>query len=195
VFGSLLAGQPDPIPTLDIVPAFRVNQSREINGNQIIDWTLQVGDETFRYHDPERAGRWNFGDPVKLTLRWAKDSPQQPVTARQAVDGKLNNRTVTFEYHDSWSLFTLLALHRPAASDFSRMVDPDPQTLVFAINASKSSDPASTSNQPTPEAKVFVRIRLRAPGKPDNLRLQPFPIAAPDLEQTQIQAGAGGNNP
>ena len=194
VFGSLLAGQPDPVPTLDIVPAFRVNQGREINGNQIIDWTLQVGDETFRYRDPERAGRWNFGDPVKLVLRWAKDSPQQPVTARQAVDGKLNNRTATFEYRDSWSLFTLLALHRPAASDFSRMVDPDPQTLVFAVNASKSSDPASTSNQPNPEAKVFVRIRLRAPGKPDNLRLQPFPIAAPELEQTQIQAGAGGNN-
>jgi type VI secretion system protein ImpL len=194
VFGSLLAGQQDPVPILDIVPAFRVNQSREINGNQIIDWSLQVGADTFRYHDPERAGRWNFGDPVKLVLRWAKDSPQQPTSARRPVDGRLNSRTVTFEYHDSWSLFSMLALHRPAANDFDRMVDPDPQTLVFAVNDTKSSDPVSASTGSNPETKVFVRIRLRAPGKAENLRLRPFPTEAPELDQTRAQAGAGGNH-
>lgn len=193
-FESLLSGQPDAAPMLDFIPAFRVNQTREINGNQIIDWTLQVGAQTFHYRDPERPGRWSFGDPVKLVLRWAKDSPQQPTASRQPVDGKLNSRTVTFEYHDSWSLFSMLALHRPPKSDFPRLVDPDPQTLVFNVGDTTSSDPAGKDATSNPETKVFVRIRLHAPGKPDALRLKAFPIHAPDMKPAQVQTASGGDD-
>lgn len=192
-FEPLISGQPDAAPMFDFVPAFRVNLTREINGNQIIDWTLQVGEQTFHYRDPERAGRWNFGDPVKLVLRWAKDSPQQPTASRQPVDGKLNSRTVTFEYHDSWALFSMLALHRTPNNEFPRLVDPDPQTLMFDVGDTKSSDPASTDSSPNPETRVFVRIRLRPPGKPDALRLKSFPIHAPDMKPPQVQTASGGD--
>lgn len=188
LFGSLLSGQPDPVPTFDFVPAFRVNQGREINGNEIIDWTLQVGADSFHYRDPERTGRWNFGDPVKLVLRWAKDSPQQPASVRSSNDAKLVSRTVVFEYRDSWSLFSMIFLHRPAPNDFDRMVDPDPQTLVFTVADSKTSAPAAAPGaNAAPETKVFIRIKLRPPGKADNLRFRPFPTEAPDLTQTQAK--------
>lgn len=195
VFGPLLSGQPNPVPSFDIIPAFRVNQGREINGNEIIDWTLQVGADSFHYHDPERAGRWNFGDPVKLVLRWAKDSPQQPASVRTANDAKLVSRTVVFEYRDSWALFRMIFLHRPVPNDFDRMVDPDPQTLVFTVADTKNAvSPSTNGANSTPETKVFVRIKLRAPGKPDNLRFRSFPTEAPDLTQTQTSnARAGGN--
>jgi type VI secretion system protein ImpL len=192
-FEAILSGQPEAVPMLDFVPAFRVNQTKEINGNQIIDWTLQVGEQTFHAHDPERPGRWNFGDPVKLTLRWAKDSPQQPTASRQPVDGKLNSRTVTFEYRDSWSLFSMLALHHTPSSEFPRLVDPDPQTLMFDVGDTKSADPASTDSTPNPETRVFVRLRLRAPGKQDALRLKSFPTHAPEMKLPQVQTASGGD--
>jgi type VI secretion system protein ImpL len=163
-----------------------VNQDREINGNQIIDWTFQAGADTFHYRDPQRTGRWNYGEPVKLTLRWAKDSPQQPLSSPGNTDGKLGGRTVTFEYHDPWALFMMLALHQPVPDDFDRLTDPDPQTLVFTVNDSKSSDPVQPGA--AAQAKVFVRLKLRLPGKPDNLRLRAFPIEAPNLDPISTQA-------
>jgi type VI secretion system protein ImpL len=188
LFNPLLSAESDPVPVFDFVPFFRVNQGREINGNQIIDWTLQVGNDTFRYREPQRIGRWSYGEPVKLILRWAKDSPQQPLSATTPVDSKLSSRSVVFEYRDSWALFTMMALHQPGATDFDRMADPDPQTLVFTINDGKSSDSTTAGATPNLQAKVFVRIKLRPPGKPDNLRVRAFPLEAPPLEQGKAEA-------
>jgi type VI secretion system protein ImpL len=200
LFALLLTAESDPIPIFDFIPIFRVNQGREVNGNQIIDWNLQVGADSFHYRDPQRAGRWSYGDPVKLTLRWAKDSPQQPLLGANAVaEGKSSGRTVTFEFHDNWSLFRMLKLHEPPSNDFDRMTDPDPQTLVFMVEDNQSSDPAARSAGKTnTQAKVFVRIKLRPPGKPDNLHLRQFPVEAPALEQVQAQGpteSTGGDNP
>ena len=71
-------------------------------------------------------------------------------------------------------------------------LDPDPQTLVFTVNDAKSSDPAASGTNVNPQAKVFVRIKLRPPGKPDNLRVRAFPMGAPSLEQARTEAQAGG---
>lgn len=191
LFGPMLSTEADPIPTLDFIPAFRVNQAHEINGNQIIDWSLQVGNDTFHYRDAQRVGRWSYGEPVKLTLRWAKDSPQQPASAKTAIDGKLSGRTVVFEYRDSWSLFTMLALHQPLPNDFDRLVDPEPQTLVFSVNDAKTSGSVAQPVDMSSQAKVFVRIKLRPPGKPDNLRVRTFPVEAPPVGQTQTAAQTG----
>jgi hypothetical protein len=103
-----------------------------------------------------------------------------------------------FEYRDNWALFTMLALHQPAPNDFDRMADPEPQTLVFTVNDNKSSDPtARSTGNASLQAKVFVRIKLRPPGKPDNLRVRAFPIEAPALEKVQAQGqteSTGGDN-
>ena len=134
---------------------------------------------------------------MKLTLRWAKDSPQQPA-AQAAMDGRLNSRTVVFEYRDSWALFTMLARHQPVPNDFDRLADPDPQTLVFIVNDSKTSGQVAqpAGGDVSLQAKVFVRIKLRPPGKPDNLRMRGFPTEAPSLDpvQTQAQNGTGGDD-
>ncbi len=208
LFAPFLAAEGEPTPIFDFIPSFRVNQGREINGNQIIDWTLQVGADSFHFHEPPRAGRWSYGDPVKLTLRWAKDAPQQPLLGPAScsdgkpgcsvVENKNGSRLVTYEYHDNWALFAMLLLHRPPANDFDRMADTDPQTLVFNVDDNQSSDPGfKSSSKVNPQTKVFVRIKLRPPGKPDSLRLRDFPIEAPPLEQVQAQGlpgNSGGDN-
>jgi len=67
LFTSLFSSQPDPVPVVDFAPAFRVNRNREIGGNEIIDWALQVGDTTFRDSDKQKtaAGLWRPGRLVE----------------------------------------------------------------------------------------------------------------------------------
>jgi type VI secretion system protein ImpL len=186
LFASLTSNQPGAVPALDLAPAFRVNRKHEVNGNQIIDWNLQIGGSTFRNSDPPSTARWTFGDPVRLMLRWAKDSPQQPVPLAPATANS-GTRTVIFDYRDPWSLLRILAQHTPGASDLDRSVDSDPQTLVFvagqeaSATGTKEKAAASPSKDAPADqtAKVFIRIRIYAPGKTDALRVPPFPVWAP----------------
>lgn len=184
LFASLFTGEPSALPMFDFVPVFRVNQGREIKGNHIIDWTLQVGTDTFRYREPERVGRWSFGQPVKLVLRWAKDSPDQPSPVKGAVDARAtSSRSVSYEFRDSWALLNMVVRHEAAPTDFDRMVDPEPQTLAFTVAGTEQD----------PEAKVFIRVKLRPPGKPENLRLRGFPAEAPSLSDDQMRTAEGGS--
>ncbi|MBZ5524628.1 MAG: hypothetical protein LAP21_20510 [Acidobacteriia bacterium] len=185
LFVALLA-QPGQMPAFDFAPAFRVNRRHEKNGNQIIDWTLQVGDSTFRNSDAPSTGHWDYEQPVKLLLRWAKDSPEQPVPIAPAY-GKADTRTVIFEFHDPWALLTMLKRHAAAPDDFDRSVDPDPNTLVFTAGQESSPPPAGRQKVTPPArttgepAKVFVRLRIYAPGKTESLLVPAFPFKAPVL--------------
>jgi type VI secretion system protein ImpL len=182
IFAALLSGQPGAVPALDFAPSFRVNRAHEsASGDHIIDWTLQAGTATFRKSDPPSTGHWTFADPVHVILRWAKDSPEQPLTRQPAGDS--NSGTVSFDYQDSWSLFLLLMKHAPPAADLPRSVDSDPITLVFTVNegvataVGKTAPPAKSPDAES--ARVFMRLKVSAPGKTDSLRLPPFPSLAP----------------
>jgi len=190
LFASLLSGQPGAVPALDFSPAFRVNRAHEANGDQIIDWTLETGDNSIHKSDPPPLiGHWTYGEPIKLLLRWAKNSPAQPVQSVTPTGGppagKVTDGTVEFEYDDPWSLLLLLQQHAAAASDFARSVDPDPHTLVFTAQvnspvvgnhgqAAQADKTAATEN-----VRVFVRLKIFAPGKTDSLPLPNFPSSAP----------------
>jgi type VI secretion system protein ImpL len=184
LFASLLTGQSGAAPAFDFAPAFRVNRNHEINGNQIIEWNLQADGNTFRNFDPPTTGRWTYGEPVQVMLRWAKDSPQQPVPLSPAT-ANAKTRTVIFAYHDPWSLLRMLAEHAAAPADLDRAMDYDPQTLVFT--ADQESSPKTAKGQPAPAkapgageiVKVFIRLRIYAPGKTEALRITAFPVQAP----------------
>jgi len=178
LFASLLTGQPGAAPAFDLSPVFRVNRDprHEINGNQIIDWNLQAGESTFRNFDPPATGRWNYGDPVTLKLRWAKNSPQQPVPIPPATADEQTG-TLIFKYDDPWSLLRMLTQHAAPAGDLDRGVDIDPQTLVFTAgqkNANAGKDSGAEQG-----VKVFIRVRIYAPGKTEPLKIPVFPMQAP----------------
>jgi type VI secretion system protein ImpL len=186
IFASLLSAQPDQAPAWDFVPVFRANRGHEINGNQIMDWTFVAGNAVFRNSDPQKVGHWSFGQPVTLSLRWAKDSPTRPIAGTPA-NNYPDTRTVVYEYHDRWALLRMLTEHAAPTTDFDRKVDPDPQTLAFTIGQQVVPGPAPKGglslppgNQtPGPDVKVFVSIRLYAPGKTTSLPLPAFPVRAP----------------
>jgi type VI secretion system protein ImpL len=190
IFASFLANQQQqPVPVFDFLPAFRVNQAREVSGNQIISWMMQVGTQSFRFGQPAQTGRWSLGDRVRVELRWAKDSAYLPFLQGGGSGVTVTDHTVIFTYNDPWSLFNLLINQEAPPEDFDRFVDPNPSTLAFNIPTTRDF---ASLQKPSPQAqavtKVFIRVTLMPPGKTDVLRLTPFPRSAPQLtEKTGTQ--------
>lgn len=175
-------------PMLDFSVQFRVNRENEIAANQIIDWKFEVGKKKFAYLSDDLNGRWVFGDPVRLTLRWANNSPAVPVTSATPVAVKAKDRIAVFEYTDRWSLLTLLLRHgamlrragTPAECD--QGFDSDPYTLKFTIRT--DPDPAGEDQRPelkNSTAEVFMRMSLVAANKQEPITLPCFPRKAPPV--------------
>ncbi len=176
-------------PVFDFRVQFRVNGEQEIGANQIIDWKLDVGKQQFAYLSDALDGRWTFGDPVRLTLRWANNSPVVPVTGASPAQVKVKDRIAVFEYDDRWSLFTLLLKHglmlkrAGTTADCDQGFDPSPYTLKFTVRT--DPDPAGQPMQRTElkssNAEVFMRISLATANKQEPLMLPCFPKKAPPV--------------
>jgi len=176
-------------PMLDFKVQFRVNGDQEIGANQIIDWKFEVGKKKFAYLNDDLEGRWVFGDPIRLSLRWANNSPVVPVTSAVPVPVKAKDRIATFVYDDHWSLFTLLLRHGPmlkrvgTQAECDQSFDPEPYTLKF--NVKTEPDAAGQSPQrselKTADAEVFMRVSLAKANKQEPLMLPCFPRKAPPV--------------
>lgn len=175
-------------PMLDFSIQFRVNREEEIAANQVIDWKFEVGKKKFAYLSDDLNGRWVFGDPVRLTLRWANNSPTVPVTSATPVAVKAKDRIAVIEYTDRWSLFTFLLRHgamlrragTPAECD--QGYDADPYTLKFTVRT--DPDPAGEDQRAelkNSTAEVFMRLSLVAANKQEPIMLPCFPRKAPPV--------------
>lgn len=167
---------------LDVVPEFRVNREREIGAAQIAQWTMEVGKQTFRDGEAAKPARWVSGDPVQLTLRFAKDSPQRPLKASTA-SRRIVDRTVQMEFQGTWSLLNLLRAGHAAASDLVSSADSAPNTLRFEIPVERDPEtrPVVTASAAPPSTlfRVYVRVRVFPPGKQDPITVDEFPVQAP----------------
>lgn len=184
-----------PVPVFDFTPTFRVNQQREKGGNQIITWTLQVGDQLFQSGQPVHSGRWSLSEPITLTLEWAKDAAVIPVPSASSADPALSvrGRVATFSFDDPWALLSLLERQQAPAAAFAHLVDPTPNTLIFNVPTAPAPQPPLASPQlaasavatppaATGTATVFVRVAFMPPGKVGSLRVPAFPRQAPRWE-------------
>jgi type VI secretion system protein ImpL len=166
--------------TMDVMPEFRVNREAEIGGNQIADWQLQVGSTVFREGQAAKPARWASGDPVRLVLRFARDSPSRPVTITDRWR-RARDRTVEFEFGGVWGLLALLHAGRPAPAEVLAARDAGPQTLGFAIPV--EPDPARSQLAVAPPAagtfRVYLRLQLFQAGRPDPITIDGFPARAP----------------
>jgi hypothetical protein len=186
-FGAFLEKKQGP--AYDFKIQFRVNREQEIAANQIIDWKLEVGKKKFSYASDDLAGHWTYGEPIRLTLRWASDSPTRPVTSAAPVPFAVKERQAIFEYNDRWSLFTFLLTHglqlkrAGTPGECDNGFDPDPYTLKFVIKT--EMDPVAQPGQPNgltpPSAEVFLRLTMMTANKPEPLMLPCLPIKAPPV--------------
>jgi type VI secretion system protein ImpL len=169
-----------------------------MNADHIIDWHLQIGDQSLRYYGSKEQpqGRWRYGDPLKLSLRWAKNAPWAPL-----VDGSPNSmrdekHAVVYSDTSSWSLLRFLRHHAGTSTDFDQLIDLHPHTLGFAIATKpvsvQSSKPYEV-NQETWRTKAFIRVTLLSPDKKEQLVMPVFPTRAPALPVASTLPSTVGN--
>ncbi|MEB3702563.1 Putative type VI secretion protein IcmF [Candidatus Bealeia paramacronuclearis] len=156
-FGGFLVKK-DPLakPAFVFKVDFRVNKDREVLGNQIIDWTMNLAGNKIDFRDPLGSGFWQYGEPVSAEFRWAANSPLEPTGSRDNPALQVDGNSVSFTYPGQWGLLRLL-LNQPAAlSDFNSLIDNRPTTLKFKIPVASSGDISATL---VPQnAEVFVRV-------------------------------------
>src|SRR6185503_7265540 len=152
-------------PMFDFRVQFRVNAEQEIGANQIIDWKFEVGKKKFAYLSDDVEGRWIFGDPVRLTLRWANNSPVVPVTGATPAAVKAKDRIAVFDYNDRWSLFSFLLKHgfmlkrAGTQAECDQGFDSEPYTLKFTVRTDPdpAGQPLQSSELKSSNAEVFMR--------------------------------------
>lgn len=165
----------------DVGVDFRVNQSAEIEGNQVIDWTLEMGTQSLKLRDAPRPLRWEPGMPIKLTLRLANDAPLSPGADPQqpamAVDGK----SVSYQFADVWSLVRMI--QRQREPDPTGRADTRAQLLRLEFPlVSEVANVAKLVPTPVGRARVYLRLTLSPVGKRTTLAWPvTFPTRAPDF--------------
>jgi type VI secretion system protein ImpL len=175
----LMNAEKNPTPSFDLAVNFRVDQNAEITGNQISDWSLDVGAQSLAYRAKANTGQWHLGDPIRLTLRFADDSPSLPQSdPKQPAMAVPQKRIVTFDYTEPWSLFRLL-------QDHENTPDPAPHTLSFYIPTSPDTTLPQKKDSPTGnQVRVYLQITIVPTGAKDAVKIPlPFPSQAPSLQE------------
>jgi type VI secretion system protein ImpL len=172
------AEKPETAPSIDVEPTFRVLRQKEVEGDQIITWSLTVGDESVTNRDKNSKLRWTAGEPLTLAIRWASDAPRVPVVngEERAV---VRDRTVIYEYGNRWSLLTALMQHAVSAETLPQYDDALPVTLGLRVHT-QPVDGGTPNDEPS---LVFMRLSLLAPGKTEILDVPKFPVRAPRVEK------------
>jgi len=191
-FAHFLDGEdPRPSPEFDIEVEFRVNQEGERFGNMIIDWDLEVGSQEIDFRDAEKRTRWTVERPVRLQLRWAKDSPWAPVSVEGLPEISADGRFLTYGYSNRWSLLSLLVNHLASRQYLENIADRRPHTLVFEIARRPQAEGQQESLGADFSTRIFVRVTVRVPDSKAPLELPSFPFRAPELLEASEVSSVG----
>lgn len=175
---------------------YRVNRQSEINGSQVAEWLLTLGDQRL----DEGVGQWSVGDRTRLSLRWAKDGPYVPSLKDQAPSATVDGDSISFEFGGFWGMLRLIRTFRAQAADMRRAVDQRPHVLKLVVELAERKgtgrlrilpDSYYTSKGEAPsgaarvafqysKAVLFVRIAIGPADSKDTLTVPAeFPAKAP----------------
>lgn len=158
---------------------FRVNRDQERGGNQIIDWAVQLGGRRITPTDQDRSALWKLGDPIAVSLRWAKDAPIQPQQRGPASGLEIKDGTATVSLRNLWSLVRLAEVYgvdEPGAWKRGG----EPMLLRFQVPVAPEMPGGGDM------AQVFLRLTLTSldagqAAKARQIVLPHFPVRAPEL--------------
>jgi type VI secretion system protein ImpL len=164
----------------DVSIEFRANRAGEIAANQVIDWTLTVGAQSISMGDtPSHPLHWDYGMPVTLTLRFAKDSPLTALADPRQRAFSTDGRVLTWQFADPWALITFIGAQRvpdtgPRADSAAQLLK-----LDFPLGTASPADVGLVPAQA--RGRAFVRVTLTPAGKKTPLPWPgSFPARAPD---------------
>jgi type VI secretion system protein ImpL len=171
----------EPAPAFAVSVKYRVNRRAERWAHGIIEWRLEVGDElvdgSFR--------RWSLGDPIRVSLRWAKDGPFTPARSGQFRGVRVGtDGTAVFEYGGPWALVRLLREHGLRREMLERGADPRAASLGFLV-ALEPRERAEARGSSRIEARAFLRVLVFPPDSQVPLSVpREWPTRAPVLPGT-----------
>jgi type VI secretion system protein ImpL len=182
------------LPAVDFQPTFRVNRIREIDGDQVLSWTLTVGNDVFHSGEPPRVGHWIYGQPVTLSLQWAKDAPSLPLKGAPSGDGSVSGPVIRFEFKDSWALLSMLLRHRAQVSQIAPGKDTSPFVLQFQAYESAPGNyrPGNVISSPA-VASVFLQMNLFPVGAKQPIQQAVFPTRAVELPSDAVSTARIGD--
>lgn len=129
-FAPLLADKSEALPRYGLGVSYRVNRQAEINGNQIAEWSLEIGGQKI----DDTQATWQIGDKVRIGLRWAKDGLYQPSLKEQVRGASLDGSDrVVFEWGGLWALVRFLRIYRSQPGDLRKAVDRQPHILKLPV--------------------------------------------------------------
>lgn len=166
---------------------FRVNQAREVGGYEIAEWGLRVAEERLVLGGPKATVRWRLEDPVKLQLRWAKNSPDVPTPKQNDEDRwTVVGREAATEEQGIWALLRFLARHQVTLRD-EEGGDAGGHTLLFSARTVPDPEGGFLDRVGDESSllRVFIRVFLVGTEKDKLLKYPEFPLEAPALTGAQ----------
>ncbi|MFC7538659.1 hypothetical protein ACFQU2_03295 [Siccirubricoccus deserti] len=167
-------------PGLVLVPRFRALPERETGGDAVIEWRLIGRGVTTGTMSGQRPVPWKLGDPLILSLRWARNAPVQPVQLLPAGP-RAEAGTITVTARDPWALITLARRLAPTAGDWQPGPGDSGPMLALRVQTAEAGEPPRA----TTPAMVFASLGITAQAAPAGPRLAlpsiptDWPVAAP----------------
>jgi type VI secretion system protein ImpL len=152
---------------------WRTDREEELGADQVIAWGLLAGNQQINYPGAEQPNlRWMVGQPIRLTLRWARNGKERPVNDPLQPNLLVSDLDAGWEYGGPWSLLRLMRAHfsvqRQPNMDYTEF----PLSLRLPVTAQSNS---VTSNF----SRMYVRLSLMSQGSKLPLSVSPLPTRAP----------------
>jgi type VI secretion system protein ImpL len=182
-------------PAFSFNVTFRVNESKESRGNEILDWKIEAKDAIISMRSTSKKGFWTAGDPINVTLHWAANSPLQPLVGGVSEGLDVQGANAVFSYNGTWALLRLLRQHQSTPTDFQGLTDEQPITLRFEVPL---TNVVTNSNGPDdqPKAVVFVRLEVSPLAMTQSKEAtSPSQSSTQPTDQSKIRVGQPVNLP
>lgn len=150
---------------------WRTDREEERGADQVIAWGLNAGNQQISYPgEAQQNLRWMVGQPVRLTLRWARNGYQRPANDPLQPSLVVRDLEAGWEYSGPWSLLRLMRSHVSVQRQPNLDYTDFPLTLRL---------PVTTQASAAEQTLMFVRLSLMTQGSKLPLSIQPLPTRAP----------------
>jgi type VI secretion system protein ImpL len=168
--------------------AFFTNPETARAQNQVIDATVNTGNQRASSLNGTSRIVWTNGQPLNVRLRWATNAPMVPDASGRQSRPRINGLGADFDFGGNWALLRLIEVQAPGIADVNALQDRQPEVVAFEVPLKFNVNTAKGGNTRVDTAKVFMRLALtgivQMPGQPLRtvpVTLPPFPTAAPPL--------------
>lgn len=152
---------------------WRTDREDEKGADQVIAWGLLAGSQQINYPAAEQPNlRWMVGQPVRLTLRWARNGKERPVNDPLQPNLVVRDLEAGWEYGGPWSLLRMMRAHFSVQRQPSMDYTDFPLTLRLPVTA-------STDSVTSEFTRMYVRLSLMSQGSKLPLAIAPLPTRAP----------------